>query len=176
MLISSSTHSRIAISSASRIHHKAQIVIMGAYGFSSRVSTCRRTLADGFGVKTIPHLRALGVGWYGWQGRIRTFDRPVNSREQLPLCYSPILVPTRGIEPRVIRLQGGCIASNAWRALWSACRDLNPLPWLMRPEHQPSMLQSSVRCNCYSAGQLQGTILHSRRLDYRVRQKVFPIS
>ena len=26
------------------------------------------------------------------------------------------LVPTQGIEPCVVRLQGGCIASNAWRA------------------------------------------------------------
>lgn len=62
----------------------------------------------------------------GWRGRARTSDLAGNSRLLYQLSYTPKLVPTRGIEPRVIRLQGGCIASNAWRAYLVGSRESNP--------------------------------------------------
>src|SRR5579862_7132457 len=36
------------------------------------------------------------------------------------------LEPHRGIKPRVFRLQGGCIVSNACRANWCRSRESNP--------------------------------------------------
>lgn len=67
------------------------------------------------------------------------------------------LVPTRGIEPRVIRLQGGCIASNAWRAYLVGLSGL-----------QPASLAYEARASTVNASGQYGCEVWIRTRDLRV--------
>lgn len=99
---------------------------MGAYGFTSRVSTCLRTSADGFGDEDVPHVRALGVGRTGADKEIRTPAAQLGrlaihlvltrefGPEALPLEWSTAFCSLKSLRSTPQRVDAPCSGCNAW--------------------------------------------------------------